>query len=77
MATGKGGVNFQEISRNPRDQLCDRTREHEESLRVVERVNNQINEKERELEGIHERQVAAIDQARLVEASRFVSNTIV
>jgi len=40
-------------------------------------VNDQINEKERELEGIHERQVAAIDQARLVEASIFVSNTIV
>jgi len=68
---GEGGKNSQEIICNLQDQLRNRTREHEESLREIERMNNEINELKRELQGIHERQVAAIDQARLAEANRF------
>jgi hypothetical protein len=66
-----GEGDSQETIRNLREQLRDKTREHEESLSEIERLKNKINETEEELQGIHELQVAAIDQARLAEANRF------
>lgn len=66
----EGGMNPQEIIIDLQDQLRDMTSKHDESLREIERMNNEINERERELQGIHEREVAAIDQARLDEANR-------
>jgi hypothetical protein len=66
-----GEGDSQETIRNLREQLRDKTREHEESLSEIERLKNKTNETEEELQGIHELQVAAIDQARLAEANGF------